>query len=481
MEQSGAADWAWEEWRGAELDPRLRGSMADVCARLAAQPHLSFSAAAGPAGRQAFQRLGAVVAPAPPAAAPDGEGSAAADWQPSAAPAAVLAGHVAATVARCRAYPRVLVAQDTTEFHLPHCPIPLQRGGLGPTNTQPDKPGLLCHAALALSPAGLPLGLLSVALWARDPETYGKRNTRKQRGTAQKESQKWLAAVTAVEAALPPELEVVVIQDREGDVFDLLAQPRRPGTHLLLRAAQDRRVRWVTAAGEAGAGKLFAVAAAGPVVGHLQVQIPRRKGAEEEGATLELRAVQVTVQPPQHLPVAQRPAPAVVTILQAAETAPPPGHPAITWVLVTTLPVPDVAAAVEVVGYYACRWRIERLHYVLKSGLQVEDLQHRRREHLDRALALYYVVAWRLVWLTYLGRVAPALPAPAVFTGAELQILAHATRRKVGTVGEAVVALGCLGGYVPYRKALPPGVKVLWQGYRRLQDALLGYAALQDP
>ena len=471
-------DWAWEEWKGAvELEVRVRGSMADLCARLAAQPGLSFSAAAGSAGRQAFARLGSLVptgAPEVGAAAPTGNPP---EWTPSPEPAPLLAGHVAQTVARCRAYPWVLVAQDTTEFHFPHTPIPIAAGGLGPTNTEPRKRGMFGHAALALSPAGLPLGVLSLALWSRDPAAHGQRTTRKQRPTAQKESQKWLAGVAAVEAALPPEQPVVLLQDREGDVFDLLAQSRRPQTFLLLRAAQDRKVQWQTPTGETASGRLFIVAATAPVLGSLAVRVPRRLGQEAETATLTLRAVQLTVCAPQPAPGAHRATPQLVTVVHAHETTPPAGQSPIEWVLVTTLPLSTGAEVAEAVGYYACRWRIERLHYVLKSGLQVEAAQHERRTTLDRALALYYLVAWRLLWLTYLGRISPAHPATEAFAPAELRILGHVTRRPVGTLGEAVLALGVLGGYTPHRSALPPGVKVLWRGYRRLQAALLGYRA----
>ncbi len=43
------------------------------------------------------------------------------------------------------------------------------------------------------------------------------------------------------------------------------------------------------------------------------------------------------------------------------------------------------------------RWRIERLHFTLKTGgRQVEDLQLESRERLERAITLYSIVAWRL-------------------------------------------------------------------------------------
>lgn len=468
------SDWAWNEMKGAtRLDVRVRGSLADLCEHLAEHPELSFSAACGSASRQALGRLGANrEAPAAPAA-------------PERAPAslplgpdALLAGHLQETARRCGAYARVLVAQDTTELQFPHSPL---AEGLGPTSKDPESRGLLSHSALALSPAGTPLGLLHLALWARARETHGQRQARRRRVTEEKESQKWLAGLRAVEAALPPEQEAVVIQDREGDVFALLAEARRPRLHLLLRAAQNRKVHWTPPQGPPRTDLLFAVAATGPVVGSLTVQVPRRRGQEEATATLEIRVAQVLVYPPRHRKAGEPNTPQAVTLIRAAELAPPAGETAIEWVLVTTLPVPDAAAAVEVVGYYACRWRIERLHYTLKSGLHVEKLQHETRETLDRVLALSYLVAWRLLWLTYVAREAPEAPATVVLPAEEIRLLEQVTGRPVRSAQEVVRALALLGGYTPYRTALPPGVKVLWRGYRRFQDMRLGYYAHAAP
>jgi len=49
-----------------------------------------------------------------------------------------------------------------------------------------------------------------------------------------------LETTQAIEAALPPSLEAVIIADQEADVYDLFAQPRRERTQLLIRAAQNR-------------------------------------------------------------------------------------------------------------------------------------------------------------------------------------------------------------------------------------------------
>ncbi len=69
--------------------------------------------------------------------------------------------------------------------------------------------------------------------------------------------------------------------------------------------------------------------------------------------------------------------------------------------------------------YYTYRWRIERYHYVLKSGCHSEDLQLETFDRLDRALAVYRIVAWRLLWLTYLAREQPEAPCTTVLRPAE--------------------------------------------------------------
>jgi hypothetical protein len=118
---------------------------------------------------------------------------------------------------------------------------------------------------------------------------------------------------------------------------------------------------------------------------------------------------------------------------------------------------------------------IERLHFTLKSGCEVERLQMDDAHTLVNALALYLVVAWRLLYLTHLGRVCPDLPAEAVVTEAELEVLRTGCSQPITTVAEVVREIARLGGYVPYRTAKPPGVQVLWQGLRRLEDMTVGW------
>ena len=57
----------------------------------------------------------------------------------------------------------------------------------------------MLHDTLALTPDGLPLGLLDAQVWSRDPKEHGKRKDKKTKPIEEKESYKWLKSFRAVE------------------------------------------------------------------------------------------------------------------------------------------------------------------------------------------------------------------------------------------------------------------------------------------
>lgn len=71
------------------------------------------------------------------------------------------------------------------------------------------------------------------------------------------------------------------------------------------------------------------------------------------------------------------------------------GEKAISWLLLTTLPVNDFDDAYRCLERYSVRWLIERYNFTLKSGCRLEALQLESADRLERALATYSIVAWR--------------------------------------------------------------------------------------
>ena len=381
--------------------------------------------------------------------------------------AQILAPHQAATWERCAQEEWVLIAQDTTYFNYTSHPA---TEGLGPIGSGPDQ-GLLLHSALAMTTDGVPLGLVAEILWARDPDTQGKSADRKQLPIEDKESYRWLQIQEQVAAGMPAGIHTVLIGDREADIYDLFIGPRAPHQHLLVRGAWDRKLE------NPSEQHLWAVAEAAPVRGTTVVTVPRKPGQPEREATLELRTTVVQVARPSHRR-ADTPAAPPLTVVLAREINPPNGLAPIDWLLLTTLSVETVDDAARIVRWYSYRWRIERLHFTLKSGgSQVEHLQLETRERLERAITLYTIVAWRILWMTYQVRIDPDQSPTVAFSADEIDALervaaTQSPARRSGqpfTLRDAVRAMAKLGGFLGRKSDGEPGIKTLWRGYRQLQ------------
>jgi hypothetical protein len=445
------AAWAVHEVATAALgDPRRTRRLATLLGDLAARPGDGVPAAcASPAATKGAYRL---------------------LDNPAVAAGEILAAHVVATSERLGEATTILAVQDTTTLDFTaHAAL----AGAGPL-AHPARRGVLVHSVLAVTPDGAPLGLLDQHSWARDPATTGQRATRRQRSTAEKESQRWLDALAATQAAVPAGTHVITVADREADIYDLFALARPAGSDLLIRAAQNRAIA-------EEAHLLWDAVAATPVAEVVPVAVGRRADREPREALLTLRWTAVTVQPPRNQPqrAALRPIPLVAIL--AEEPVPPPGERAIRWLLLTTLPVTTGEAAMTCLRWYAQRWLVERYHFVLKTGCRIEALHLRTVERLERAVALYAIVAWRLLWLTYLARAEPEVPCTVALSAAEWPVLFVAIHQRADLpdhpppLGQAVRWLAQLGGFQGRAGDGEPGVKVLWRGLRRLEDLTLGW------
>jgi hypothetical protein len=384
-------------------------------------------------------------------------------------PQDIRAAHRRATVERLPPTGPVLAIQDTTTLSFAHHP---GTSGLGYLS-RPAQRGLWVHSVLCASGDGVPLGLLHQHMWTRPLSDLGKRKKRRQKATRDKESQRWLTGLRATFDALPAERAIITVADREADFYDLFAAPRRPGLDLLIRARGRRRVRHEL--------KLLGPALrAQAVAGTLTVTVPRKAGQPERQAHLTIRFGSFLIQPPSTHPHRRQCAELPLQAILVEEEAPPPGCKAITWLLLTTLPIETLAQAEQAVQWYSLRWLIERYHFTLKSGCQVEELQLGTADRLYRAVATYALVAWRLLWLTYEARQRPEASCEEVLTPAQWQVLhaqVHPQEPLPSTpprLAAAVRWIAQLGGFLARKGDGDPGVKTLWRGWCRLEDLVRG-------
>lgn len=377
-------------------------------------------------------------------------------------PDAIQASHLAHTVARAEPHGVVLAVQDTTELDYADHP---HTTGLGPLENLWQN-GLKVHSSLAVSPDGVPLGLLYQQVWVRSGK---KKKARRQRATRDKESQRWLTAWQASQERLPADVAVITVADSEADIFDLFATPRRPGAELLIRGTHNRRV-------DATARYLWATLRAQPVRNTLDLSVRRRDGQPARTAHLTVRTARVMVEPPRHHLKRARLEPVALNVILVEELTPPAGVAPLEWLLLTTLPLETWEQVQQAVTWYSYRWLIERYHFVYKSGCHLEELQLETADRLRRALATYSLVAWRLLWLTYQARRTPEASCAVALERAEWQALYakhFATTQVPSTppsLRDAVHWIAQLGGFLARKADGEPGVKTLWLGLRRLSD-----------
>ena len=167
-----------------------------------------------------------------------------------------------------------------------------------------------------------------------------------------------------------------------------------------------------------------------------------------------------------------------VTCVVAQEIQAPEGVQPIVWRLLTNRPAETLEAACELIDWYRARWEIEMFFHVLKNGCRIEALQLSRIERIERGLALFLVVAWRIQRLMRLGRLAPDLPAELFFSPDEVQAAYILNKKKPPKdpprLNAVVRLVAMLGGFLGRKSDGEPGVKTLWQGLQRVMDFAAG-------
>lgn len=386
---------------------------------------------------------------------------------------AILAPHIEATGARAHSEPVVLAVQDTTSLNYNTQPT---IENLGPIGTRPDTwLGLMVHDTMAFSPSGLPLGLVDVQCWARDPKSFGKKHQRKRLAFEDKESYKWATSVQAaarMQARLP-NTTVVSVGDREADIFELFDQTRTlpHAPQLLIRAEQNRRLTQEQ-------HKLWEHLYSRPIAGHQQVQLPRRSNRPARVATLAIRFACVELKPPKDKTKLK---PIRLWAVLGSEVDAPAAVTPLEWMLLTTCEVSDFAQATEKLAWYTQRWGIEVYHRTLKSGCRIENRQLGHADRIEACLAIDMVVAWRILHLTKLGREHPDVPCTLYFTETEWKALLTFINRdprvpeNPPSLRDATRWVASLGGFLGRKGDGEPGTQTLWLGLQRLDDITAMY------
>ena len=399
----------------------------------------------------------------------------------------IIEPHRRRTVRRMMDQNTVLCIQDGSELNYTNLDQCRGLGVLKANQTGAKTKGMNLHSTFTVATNGLPLGILkSQCISPREKDSNDKRKP-SAIPIEEKKTFVWIEHHRdLVELSKEmPQTRLIDVCDREADFFELFDEQRRnPGVDLLVRASHNRKI-------EQEPFKLFTAVRETSVQGRVRVPIPKesarpkkskqkaRKARPARLADCAVRILHLELPAPEHCGNKE---PVDLCVVHALEENPLPGTDPVEWFLLTTMKVFSCADAEQCLRWYTLRWRIEDWHRVLKSGCRIDDLANETAERLRRAIAINLVIAWRIMLMTLLGRETPELPAEVLFSDIELRTLkAYAKKKGVKPpvlLGEAIILVAKIGGYLGRKNDPPPGHQILWHGYHEFQYMCLGFELL---
>jgi hypothetical protein len=248
----------------------------------------------------------------------------------------------------------------------------------------------------------------------------------------------------------------VYVADREADMLPLMmrAQQLACPVDWLVRAAHNRCLP--------NSDKLWPHTTEGAPLGEVEFTLAARPGAKARIVRQQLWARRVELNAGKGKAV-------LATCIVAREYGAPAGIKPVEWRLLTNRIATSAAEVAELIDWYRARWESEMLFNVLKNGCKVEALQLGTIERIERALALYLVVAWRIAHLMRMGRTCPELDARLFFDPDEIQaayLLNKQLAPPAPRLNEVLRMVARAGGFLARKSDGEPGAKTIWEGLR---------------
>lgn len=390
----------------------------------------------------------------------------------------------------CVAGKTVLCIQDSSEINLyRHRNRIAKDDMIGITNASETGLGFFIHPSFVLDAENLiPYGFSDVKVWNRGHElsVKDKSHAKNMTPVSEKESYKWIEASIRSKEALAEAEAVIIIQDREADIYEQFCTIPDEHTHLLIRAKANRIL--------ADKSRLFEHLAGLPKQGAYQIQLEgdKRKGIKKRTATIEVRFSKVTITSSQYndksLPSSKD-----LYAIEAREVTEGIENP-ILWRLLTTLTVEDFDMALLCIEWYTCRWIIEEVFRILKKegfNIEASELSH------GKAVRKLCLLMLETIIKLFLMQIAYAMPEEVVapkscFSEEEIacmeQLMDQLEGRteklknpyKPSDLKRYVWVIARLGGWKGYASERPPGVTTFWLGLQKLSSILKGWMLFRN-
>jgi hypothetical protein len=337
------------------------------------------------------------------------------------------------------------------------------------------------------------MGALDIYTWDREKglgEKQDRHNRNARLPIEEKETHRWISCAVRAKGRLRSGQRAIVVQDREGDLYESLYALQEAGLEYVIRASHDRRLF-----GREEHLNDYMRGLESPFEYSLEVN-GDKKGRKKRRARMEIRYGKVNIRRSKNL--ANREAYPeqmeiqVVYVKEKAESVPPDEKP-IEWMLYTTYSVEDKEEALKIVGYYQSRWLIEDLFRTIKSeGLNYEESELESGTGLRKLFIMSFIAAVQILQLRQAREGKTEQKGELVFSKEQLACMEELSGRYEGksekqknpyereNLAWAVWYIARIGGWKGYASQRPPGVITLRDGWIRFQSIFVGWCTAKD-
>jgi hypothetical protein len=301
----------------------------------------------------------------------------------------------------------------------------------------------------------------------------------------QKESYKWIEVSKNTKSALSGVAAgVVIVQDREGDIYEQFAVIPDEQTDLLIRARTNRTLK--------DKAKLFSCLSGSEIKGSYELIVNAKQNRKKRRAQIEIRYKEIEIC---KTDAASKGAAASVklTLIEAKEVG-YTGTDKICWRLLTTIAVDDAQTAKACIEWYSWRWTVEEVFKILKKegyDIEASELEYASSVRKMCLLIMEVIIKLFLMRLAY-AEPEVTLSADTCFTKEEQEFLEHQiivlegkTEKqknpyKTKDLKRYVWVIARLGGWKGYESKRHPGITTLWTGLKYFKASLQGWEIMRN-
>jgi hypothetical protein len=380
----------------------------------------------------------------------------------------------------------VVCIQDTTEINLSsHRNRIAKDDYIGTTNANAEQGlGFMLHPSFVLdASSGVPYGYADVKIWNR-PLAFKSKFEREYNKLPieQKESYKWIEVSKNTKNVLAASVAgMLIIQDREGDIYEQFAVIPDEKTDLLIRASTNRTLADKT--------KLFSCLSDQASQGSYEVPVAAsaNKKRVKRKAVVEIKYRQIEL--PKTYGTSKGVAPTTKLYVVEAKEVGYAGPDKICWRLLTTLSITTLEQAKQCIEWYSWRWTIEEVFKILKKegyNIEASELEYASSIRKLCLMIMEVIIKLFLMRLAYCEPETP-IDAATCFTEEEQTFMEHQITILEGKTKKQqnpyqlkdlkryVWVLARLGGWKGYESKRTPGITTIWIGLKYFTAAMHGW------